>query len=428
MSAGADSGAGRRGRVALVAVGDELVLGERRDANLAWLAERLAEHDLVCDEMRLMGDDEDALAAALRELCATRELVVTTGGLGPTLDDVTRHAAARAAERGLVRDDATVAEIRAWFESRGRTPAASNDRQALFPEGSDRLANPIGTAPGFRVGARGATLVVLPGPPAEMRSMFDASLEPWLRLRERQGARCGAKFLLHGLAESTFSDLAGDWMDRAANPRMGVLAGRGLLQVKLEARGATRDDARAVLDARRAEVSERFGEWILAEGEDASVAPILAREAIAAGARIATAESCTGGLVAELFTREAGVSSAFVGGWVTYANEAKVAALGVDAALIEAHGAVSEAVAAAMAEGAAERARADLAVAVSGIAGPDGGSAEKPVGTVCFAIRASGATRTHTRRFPDRGRAFVREWAAQEALVLLLRALREDRA
>lgn len=414
----------RRGRVALVAVGDELVMGERRDANLAWLADRLAEHDLVCDEMRLMGDDEDALAAALEELCAARELVVTTGGLGPTLDDVTRHAAARAAGRGLVRDDATVEEIRAWFAGRGREMAASNERQALFPEGAERLENPIGTAPGFRVEARGATLVVLPGPPSEMRAMFDASLEPWLRLREREGARVGAKFLLHGLAESTFSDLAGDWMDRGANPRMGVLAGRGLLQVKLEARGATPDEARAALHARRAGVAERFGEWLLDEGEDASVAPVLAREAIAAGARIATAESCTGGLVAELITREAGVSAAFVGGWVTYSNELKVAALGVDAALLADHGAVSEPVAAAMAEGAAARAGADLAVAVSGVAGPDGGTPEKPVGTVCFGIRAHGATRALTRRFPDRGRAFVREWAAQEALVLLLRALR----
>ncbi|MCB9903574.1 MAG: CinA family nicotinamide mononucleotide deamidase-related protein [Planctomycetes bacterium] len=415
----------RRGRAALVAVGDELVRGEQRDANLSWLAERLAEHDLLCDELRLIGDDEDALADALAELCETRELVVTTGGLGPTLDDVTRHAAARAAGRGLVRDDESLAVIRAFFESRGREMAASNERQALMPEGAVALPNPVGTAPGFRVPVRGGMLVVLPGPPREMQTVYATALEPWLAGREREGARAGTKFLLHGLSESVFSDMAGDWMERGANPRMGVLAGRGMLQVKFEARAARPSEATAILDARRAEFAERFAEWVLHEGREDSIAPALARFVIEHGLTVATAESCTGGLVAELLTREAGVSASFLQGFVTYSNASKTNALGVPPELIESAGAVSEDVAGRMAAGAAERAGTDLAVAVSGIAGPDGGTPEKPVGTVCFGLSARGALTTLTRHYPARGREFVREWAAQEALVLLYRAARE---
>jgi len=415
----------RRGRVALVAVGDELVRGEQRDANLAWLAERLGEYDLLCDELRLLGDDEDVLAAALSELCETRELVITTGGLGPTLDDVTRHAAARAAGRGLVRDDASLEVIRAWFEGRGREMAASNERQALIPEGGVVLPNPVGTAPGFRVPVRGGMLAVLPGPPREMQTVYATALEPWLAGREREGARAGAKFLLHGLSESVFSDLAGDWMERGANPRMGVLAGRGMLQVKFEACATAPAEAAAILDARRAEFSARFAEWCVCEGPERSIAPVLARLLIERGLTAATAESCTGGLVAELLTREAGISSSFRQGWVTYSNESKSNALGVPPDLIATAGAVSEAVAGRMASAAAERAAADLAVAVSGIAGPDGGTPEKPVGTVCFGLSARGSVQTLTRHYPARGRAYVREWAAQEALVLLYRAALE---
>lgn len=412
----------RRGRVALVAVGDELVRGEQRDANLAWLAERLSGLDLYCDELRILGDDEVVLAAALRELCETRELVITTGGLGPTLDDVTRHAAARAAGRGLVRDEASLALIRAWFEGRGRTMAASNERQALIPEGGVVLENPVGTAPGFRVPVRGGTLAVLPGPPREMQTVYTTALEPWLAARERAGARAGAKFLLHGLSESVFSDLAGDWMERGANPRMGVLAGRGVLQVKFESRAPVPAEAQIILDARRAEFRERFAEWLICEGRESSIAPVLVRYLIECGLTVATAESCTGGMTAELLTREPGVSASFLQGWVTYSYASKSNALGVPLALIESEGAVSEAVAGCMAAGAAERSGADLAVAISGIAGPDGGTPEKPVGTVCFGIASRGVIATSTRHFPARGRSFVREWAAQEALVLLYRA------
>lgn len=415
----------RRGRVALVAVGDELVRGEQRDSNLAWLAERLGDYDLLCDELRLLGDDEDVLADALAELCESRELVITTGGLGPTLDDVTRHAAARAAGRGLVRDEAQLAVIREWFESRGREMAASNERQALIPEGGVVLPNPVGTAPGFRVPVRGGMLAVLPGPPREMQTVFATALEPWLAGREREGARAGTKFLLHGLSESVFSDMAGDWMERGANPRMGVLAGRGMLQVKFEARAVRPAEATAILDARRGEFSARFAEWLVHEGRESSVAPVLARYLIERGTTVATAESCTGGLVAELLTREAGISASFRQGFVTYSNESKASALGVPHELLVSHGAVSEEVAGRMAAGAAERAGSDLAVAVSGIAGPDGGTPEKPVGTVCFGLFARGSVTTLTRHYPARGRAFVREWAAQEALVLLYRAARE---
>ncbi len=413
----------RRGRAAIVAVGDELISGDQLDLNTSWLAGQLAELGWTVDVATLVGDDQAEIAGTFRQLAARAELVISTGGLGPTLDDVTRHAAAQAAGVGLQLDEEAAETIRAWFLSRGRQPAASNDRQALFPEGSTRITNSAGTAPGFRMKLEACDLIVLPGPPRELHTVFDEQVRPWLSELPRAGEVLQlAHFYLIGLSESDFAKDVGEWMQRDANPRMGVRASRGVLKVKLEARAALEQQAAALVAARAAEFRERFARWIYSEVDDCTSAA-LGRLLLEREVSFACAESCTGGQIAAALTDLPGISAVFREGFVTYSNEAKVARLGVEPGLIAAHGAVSEQVAAAMSRGAAERAGVRLAISTTGIAGPGGGTPDKPVGLVCFGVTFDGETSTTTRRFPARGRAFVREWATSAACELARRAL-----
>jgi nicotinamide-nucleotide amidase len=399
------------------------VLGDQRDANSSWLARALARHGWLVEEARLVGDDEQHIAAAVGELARRVGLVLVTGGLGPTLDDVTRHGVARAAGASLRRDPAAFEEVAAWYRARQRPMPASNERQALIPDGAELLRNAAGTAPGFRLRVGPAWVAVLPGPPHEMRTVFERELAPWLAQQPAAGeVRLRAQLRLFGLSESEFADRVGAWMERDANPRVGVLARTGMLVVKLVSAAPDEARARELLDARLADLRGAFGAWLFAEGEQ-ELAEVVARRSILTGTTLATAESCTGGLVAELLTREPGISATFLEGFVTYTNRAKQERLGVPAELIERHGAVSLEVAAAMARGAAERSGAQVAVSVTGVAGPGGGTPEKPVGLVCFGLARDGEVEATERRFPPRSRKLVREWAAHTALDLLRRAL-----
>ena len=412
---------------AIVAVGDELLAGELADRNGAWLAERLAALGRPVSEVRLLGDDEPHLARSLGELCERHSLVITTGGLGPTLDDVPRHAAARAAGCELVVDPAVLAGLEEAHRERGSAMPASNERQALFPRGATVLANPAGTAPGFRVPVGDAWLVALPGPPSEMRAVFERSLAPRLDALPGGGThRYRRRLHLFGLSESEFADRAGDWMRRDASPRMGVLAHSGILTVKIEAAQGEGDEAEVLVAGRLADLRRRFGSRVFG-ADGANLATVVGEALIAGGTTVAVAESCTGGLVASKLVAVPGISAVFREGFVTYADQAKVERLGVDPDLLREHGAVCAPVAEAMARGAAERARARLAVATTGIAGPEGGSSEKPVGLVWFGLAQDGALRSVRRAFPPRGRRAVQEWAALTALDLLRGALESPR-
>ncbi|MBL8861755.1 MAG: CinA family nicotinamide mononucleotide deamidase-related protein [Planctomycetes bacterium] len=409
--------------VALVATGDELVEGRHVDTNSAEIARELLAVGFEPRRFTVLGDDEDGLVHALLELAAGHGAIVITGGLGPTLDDVTRHAVARAAGVALARDEGVLAGLRERFARRGRPFAEANTRQALFPAGAEVLPNANGTAAGFAIPVAGALVVALPGPPREMRPMLAELVVPRLVARvadlpcvERRA------FHLFGLPESAFADAAGAWMERGANPLVGVTASGGRLSVTLRAEAATRAAARELADARAAEVRARFASWIFSEDEP-DLAAVLGRELIARGVSVTLAESCTGGLAAERLTRVPGISAVFGTGFVTYADEAKTRLLGVEPALLAAHGAVSAPVAAAMARGAARHCGARLAVAITGIAGPGGGSPEKPVGLVHFGVSVDGVVSTEERRFLDLGRDLVRDFAASTAFDLLRKAL-----
>ena len=424
MSGMSGIGASRRDlAVALVATGDELVEGRHVDTNSSVIARALIDAGFEPRRFTVIGDDEDELMRTLVQLAKDHGAIVLTGGLGPTLDDVTRHAAARAAGVELVQDEAVLADLRAMFERRGRTFSEANARQALFPRGAHVLPNPNGTAAGFSLEVGGALLCALPGPPREMRPMLVDHALPRITARAA-GLPSVERRLFHlfGLPESAFADRAGDWMARGANPLVGVTASGGRLSVSVRAEATTRVDAQRICAARSSEIRTRFAEWIFSEDEP-DLAAVLGRELLARNVTVSFAESCTGGLAAERLTRTPGISAVFEIGFVTYANRAKVELLGVDPALLVAHGAVSSPVAAAMARGAAERSGARLAASITGIAGPGGATPEKPVGLVHIGICADGVVTTEERRFLDLGRDLVRDFATNTAFDLLRRAL-----
>ncbi len=413
-------------RVALVAIGDELLAGKHPDLNSPWMAERMLDLDLAVDRIVVANDDLEELSEVFRSLCARYDFVFSSGGLGPTLDDVTRHAAANAAEVQLVRNEAVLAGLRDWFAGRGREMVAANERQALFPEGAEVIENRVGTAPGFRVRAQGSWLICLPGPPREMQTLFTEEVWPWLTTASRENVEPSrvAKHAFHlfGMPESQFAHEVGSWMDRPQNPLMSVTVSFGVLTAVIRARAATVHEAEAILAPRLAEFRERFAKYTFSE-ESNDLAAFVGRELLRTKQTLAIAESCTGGMVAARVTELAGISSVFTHGFVTYADRAKRELLGVPAEILEAHGAVSSEVAAAMALGACARSGSDLGVSVTGIAGPGGGSEEKPVGTVWFGVAKGGEVKTVLRQFPDLGRDWVRTFATQTALSLVGRSI-----
>lgn len=414
---------GERRRAAVVAIGDELLAGEHADLNSGVIAAALQELGIETTRLVVLGDDAAALERTFRELCDEHPIVVASGGLGPTLDDVTREAAAAAAGVPLERDEAVLAALRELFLSRGRPFARSNERQAWFPRGAQIMPNARGTAAGFRVWVQGGMLAVLPGPPVEMKAMLEEELRPWLARTCGAGPGLAvARFYLGGMPESVFADQVGDWMARDANPRMGVTAHFGVLRVTLRATAAGAEGARALLEARRAAFRERLGEAIFSESEP-RIAFAVGERLVRRRLTLATAESCTGGLLAQQLTDVPGISAVYLEGQVTYANEAKIRRLGVSPALLDRHGAVSAEVAAAMAEGAARSSGARIGLSVTGVAGPEGGTADKPVGLVWFGLCVDGSTRTSDVRLPPLGRESVRMYAAHAALDLLRRNL-----
>ncbi len=412
----------------MVAVGDELLAGAHPDLDSPQVARALSELGLPVEEVVVVGDDVEPIAAALERLAARHRLVVTTGGLGPTDDDVTRDAVARVVGMPLEPCEPAWQRIEAWFESRGIETPRSNRRQVLLPSGAEWLANSRGTAPGFWVEhPGGAQLVSLPGPPRELEAVLHEELVPRVQARLLgSAARERRVFSLSGLPESRFQDLLGDWMARGSEPRMGVTAREGVLTVKLSAAGP---GASARLDGRAAEFRERFRAWIFAERELALEVAVI-EAARARKVTLATAESLTGGGVARRLTDVPGASDVFLEGFVTYAADAKARALGVPSELLERVGPYSGEVAASMAAGAAQRSGARLAVATTGVAGPGparwpAGGDEVPEGHVWFGLWRDGRADAVERRFPPAGRARVRAFAVQGALDLLWRALED---
>ncbi len=416
--------------VELLSIGDELLLGDIVDTNAAWLSRRLGEIGVRIVRRATVGDDEDAIAEAVRQALDRTGAVVCTGGLGPTEDDLTRQAVARVFGRPLRVDEDSLARIRARFAQLGREMPERNRVQAELPEGATVLPNDWGTAPGFAVeDDAGRFVVVLPGVPREMERIVDAHVIPFLRRRWPEGARPLVHRVIRttGIAESVLADRIADVADAIRPITVAYLPRVTGVDLRLTSWGAlAASDAARRLDEAEAALRERLGGYVYGtDGDD--LAAVVGAALRSRGLTLALAESCTGGLIAKRITDIAGSSEYFLGGFVTYSNDSKQQLLGVQATTLAAHGAVSEQTAREMAAGARRVIGADVALGVTGIAGPGGGSAEKPVGTVWIGIAGANAVEARLFRFLGE-RDEIRERAAQAALALLWRHLeREER-
>ena len=414
----------------VVAVGSELLTPHKTDTNSLFITDRLNGAGIGVRQKLVVGDDPPGLAGALRYAMRAADLVIVTGGLGPTADDVTRDVVAELLGAPLEESPAIVEAIRARFTARGLEMPEINRRQAAVPRGAEILANPRGTAPGLWLTAGEARLALLPGPPRELRPMFDRLVDDRLapvadgRRVQRRIVRTTGRTESHvdELARPVYEPLAG----RQPSVETTILASLGQIDLHLSTVGADPEAGERVLDAAVKELAGVLGNCVVST-DGRSLPEVVGELLRRRGARVAIAESCTGGLIASRLTDVPGSSAYVQGGWVLYSNEAKVA-LGVAPGLIETHGAVSEPVAEAMAVAAREAAGVEFGLAVTGIAGPGGATPSKPVGTVCLALAGTPEPpRVRRVQLPgDRER--VKFQASQAALDLLRRALLRDPA
>jgi len=408
-------------RAAIVAVGSEMLGPFRQDTNSLWLTARLEEVGIAVVRKSVVGDDPDGIVRELEGAAAAAELVISTGGLGPTADDVTTAAAARWLGARLVRNAEFLAKMRARFESRGIRMAAVNEKQADFIEGARVLENPRGTAPGFWGSKGGRELVILPGVPSEMREIMERSVLPELAARAGGAVHRRRVLRIAGMGESAVEELVEPVYSRWKEHPVTILASPGEVQLHLCVRGLP-GEAEAVLASMEEDFRSVLGERIF--GEDAEDLAAAVGRMLRDGKRtLALAESCTGGMVASLVTDAPGSSDYFVGGIVSYANGAKESLLDVEPETLRNHGAVSEETAREMARGARTRLAADVGAAITGIAGPSGGTEEKPVGTVWFAVSDRDGRETAKKRAFVGDRAHVRRSASVYALELIRRHL-----
>jgi nicotinamide-nucleotide amidase len=411
----------------ILCIGTELLLGNITNGNARWIAEQLAALGIPHHRQLVVGDNRERLIAELQAAAQRCRVLITTGGLGPTPDDLTTEAIAAAFGAPLVEHPQVWAEIQARLAARGRPCAASNRRQAFLPEGAALLPNPTGTAPGMIWSPRpDFTILTFPGVPSEMRAMWKATAAPWLQAAGlAEGVFASRMLHFWGVGESNLAEQMADLLE-GINPTVAPYAGSGEVKLRITARAATAEAAAQLLEPVEAEIRSRTGALCFGVDE-ASLASVVLDQLRRRGQTLAVAESCTGGGLGAVLAAVPGASDVLLGGVIAYANSVKEGLLGVPAALLEAHGAVSDPVAHAMAEGARRATGADWALAITGVAGPGGGSPEKPVGLVHIAVAGPAGCSSEGVRFgASRGRSWIQTLAAGEALNRLRLALLES--
>jgi nicotinamide-nucleotide amidase len=405
--------------VEIIAVGTELLLGRLVDTNTPFIARHLADNGIDVYGTQVVGDNRARIGAAIAIALSRSDGVVTTGGLGPTVDDLTKEGVCEALEVTCERDQASVERMRAIFAAFGRPMRENNLKQADLPRGSAVLVNANGTAPGFIVEApAGKFVACLPGVPHEMRAMLVDELVPRLRDRFRTGERIVTRVLrVTGLGESEIDSRIVDLFHSGENPKLALLAHIGSCDVTIMAKARDETAAQALIAPIERQIRERLTGHIYGSNDDSLAGAVLAalRER---RWTLATAESCTGGRIAAAITAVPGASQQFAGGVVAYADAAKIALLGVDRESLASYGAVSLETSAAMASGARRRFGVDVAIATTGVAGPSGGSTEKPVGLVWLAMEWPGGARAIPVTFPG-DREAIQTRATQASLALL---------
>jgi len=407
----------------IIAVGSELLTPVYQDTNSLFLTERLNSWGIEVRFKTVVGDRADDLATALREALSRSPLIILTGGLGPTEDDLTRPVVSEVLRRPLREDPELRRQIQERLARFGRPMAENNLRQAMVPEGAEWLQNNNGTAPGIWIEHDHHFVVLLPGPPGELEAMFDATCMPRLAEVAPEERIKTRVYKVVGLPESEVDKRVAAIYGAYENPTTTILAKPGGIEIHLRARAATDQEAEAKLVELGEQIELALGEYIFStHGE--SLEEVVGMYLVMRQKTVAVAESCSGGLLAERLTRNSGSSNFFLGGAVCYSNDLKTSLAGVPASLIEEHGAVSQPVAQALAEGIRARTGASLGVGLTGIAGPTGGTPEKPVGLVYIGLADERGTQVREFRFPgNRGR--VRQWATQMALEMIRRRVRD---
>lgn len=413
----------------IVATGTELLLGETLNTSAHYLTGKLSSLGIEVDYHTTVGDNSERLEQVLRQAIGRSDLLITTGGLGPTADDLTKELVAKVLNLKMELDSASLDQIKHFFARRKAPMPLSNEKQAYFPEGSKIFPNPIGTAPGAIIEARGKTVIILPGPPFEMKPMFDNFV--WSELRRILGPqteRMNERILkIFGIGESAIEEVLGELMS-LSNVTLALLAKRAEMHIRMVARStkSTSEEAKEALNWAENEIRRRLGDKVFGSDQETMmgvVGQILTDKHLT----IATAESCTGGLLGGAFTQEPGSSDFYLGGVVSYSNSIKQSLLGVKEETLKAYGAVSEEVAIEMAEGIRSKTGSVLAVSTTGIAGPGGGSDKKPVGLVFIGLAAPEGV--HAQKFQFYGeRESVRQLTVQAALnVVRLHLLSSER-
>lgn len=372
----------------IISVGTELLLGEIDDTNASYLCRRLAALGVDVFFRHTVGDNLDRLVQVLRSARRRSQIILLSGGLGPTPDDLTREALAELTQRPLVAVPEAELTMHRFFQERGRTPTASNFKQCQVPRGGELLDNPVGTAPGIWLQHERNVFIALPGPPPELHEMTESQVLPRLRQRLRAdaaGVLWTRTLRLAGVGESQVADALADLLAAQTQPSLALYASPGEVRVRLAVKATEELRAAQIFSPVEQELRKRLGPAVYGV-DDETMEVAVGRALTASGSTLAVAESCTGGLIASRITDVPGASRYFLAGYVTYSNEAKTDVLGVPGELIETHGAVSAEVAEAMARGARTRSGADYAAAVTGIAGPGGGTPDKPVGLVFMAV------------------------------------------
>ncbi|NMB24824.1 MAG: competence/damage-inducible protein A [Firmicutes bacterium] len=412
----------------LIMVGTELLLGEVIDTNSAYLAERLAAIGVDLFYVTKVGDNQGRIARLVKEARQRADVVITSGGLGPTVDDLTKEAVAEAFELDLVLCAEALGAIEARFQCMQVPMSDNNRRQAYLPRGAKPLPNPKGTAPGVLLElADGKAIIMLPGVPVELEAIMEGSVIPYLAQRAAgdNGIIFSRVLRFYGLGESNLENLIKDLLVAQTNPTIAPYAGSGEVRVRITAKASSEAEATDLIAPVEGELLDRIGEYFYGYG-DAGMESVVANLLLAQDKTIAIAESCTGGLVSNMLTNVPGSSGYYMQGAVTYSNLAKEAVLGLDSRLIEEYGAVSEQVARAMARGVRQWANTDIGIGITGIAGPGGGTDTKPVGLVYIGLSSAQGELVQRRVF-NGDRLQVKERAALAALDMLRRHLIESK-
>ncbi len=422
----------------IISVGTELLLGDIVNTDAAFLSKKLAEVGIPLYHQTVVGDNPDRLETVIRDSLSRADILIMTGGLGPTCDDITKNIVSKVFDLPLERDEASVTAIKAYFDDMGRTMTENNLSQAMLPHGAVALENHHGTAPGvFLTGSVAGidgkrTVIMLPGPPKELEPMFNESVMPRLKALSPY-TLFSLNLHLYGIGESAAETVLRDIMNESVNPTVAPYACEAEVRVRITARADCREECenvcRSMADRIRA---TEIGKYVFAEStSDEESSEVLVRRLIDLlrkySLSVSTAESCTAGMIAARIGDIPGCSDILEGGIISYSNEVKTNVLGVPDEIIRNHGAVSEECAAAMAEGSRRLTGASIAVSVTGIAGPGGGTPEKPVGTVCFGISDKFGTVTSTEHFGSmKDRGTIRRLTVSAAFMKLIHRICEN--